>query len=811
MERENGASAVLAAARAYTRRGWRVVPVRPGEKGVAIVRWQQMRLAEDDLHKWFGQIGGLTGQLHHNIGILTGEPSGGLVDVDCDAPEARAAAAELLPATGLLSGRMSNPASHYWYRITGELPVTTKFSDVVANRPSPPDPLSSKETGNHTPTTTAPGDVAAAGSGSPPASGEGPGERAVPHRGMLIELRSTGGQTLAPPSEHPSGEVVRWERDGEPGVVSGPELLRAVARVAAVALLARHWPGEGQRDEAAKDLAGLLVRGGWAEGAVDDFTRLVARIAGDEEWGRRGKAQGTARKLAEGGAVTGGRSLASRLTGVGVDGERVVALVRRWLELTGLGSAHADNPSAKLDQQTTKLVQPSQYHRLDKFGTVGHLWSAPYIAVEVTQVNWLWPGRIPLGGITLLDGDPGLGKSLITLDLAARVSTGREMPDGSPGLGSGAGVVLLSAEDDPSTTIAPRLLAAGANLALVEGVFGMKLSDPETGQKLPRPFFLPQDIPFLEELIERIGARLVVIDPLMAYLDMSVNSWRDQDVRATLAPLVAFAERMQVAVVILRHLTKALGGNALYRGGGSIGFIGASRAGLLAAKHPDNPDHERVLASTKSNFGSLMPSLRYRLATSASNPNVAYVDWRGECALNAMALLAAPALGRDETNPSKVEEAVEWLRVALADGPRPKDELEQAAQVAGIASRTLRRACDELDISKQKVGYGTGASSIWSLSTAASTDDGSNVSKTTKLVQPEIVDKLDKFDGQVWKDVTPCPVTGRPHEYAQMRDAKGRLLCVECGEPALSPSPSPAVGGEAEGDVRGDDGKGARR
>ncbi len=128
----------LAAARAYTRRGWRVVPVRPGEKSVAIVRWTEMRLDEDDLPKWF------RGAADNNIGILTGEPSGGLVDIDCDAPEARAAAQELLPTTRLISGRASAPASHYWYRIEGdtaEIPVTTKFGDMAttaAPSPTPP-------------------------------------------------------------------------------------------------------------------------------------------------------------------------------------------------------------------------------------------------------------------------------------------------------------------------------------------------------------------------------------------------------------------------------------------------------------------------------------------------------------------------------------------------------------------------------------------------------------------------------------------------------------------------------------------------
>src|SRR6185437_2143336 len=125
-------SPMLAAARAYTRRGWRVVPVRLGEKGVTLSGWQHMRLDEDDLLNWFGwfprhgRVAGQTRQELHNVGILTGAPSGGLVDVDCDAPEAARAAKALLPDTGLISGRLSNPASHYWYQVAGELAATTK-------------------------------------------------------------------------------------------------------------------------------------------------------------------------------------------------------------------------------------------------------------------------------------------------------------------------------------------------------------------------------------------------------------------------------------------------------------------------------------------------------------------------------------------------------------------------------------------------------------------------------------------------------------------------------------------------------------
>ncbi len=277
----------LAAARDYTRRGWRVTPLMPGGKAPTLAGWQRRWLGEDELARHFAG--------EANVGLLLGEPSGGLVDVDCDAAEAVAAAPFLLPATGRVSGRASNPHSHYWYTIEGALPVTAKFADPGAR-------------GTATET---------------PAHGRA--------GGMLVELRSTGCQTLAPPSRHPSGERVRWEQDGEPGRVSAEALHTAVARVAAGALLARHWPGAGALDEATLALAGLLLRGGLAAEEADHFAQIVARVAGDEEWRQRGKAQGTARRLAEGGQVAAGARLAELLAG---DGRRVVAQVAAWLDLS---------------------------------------------------------------------------------------------------------------------------------------------------------------------------------------------------------------------------------------------------------------------------------------------------------------------------------------------------------------------------------------------------------------------------------------------------------------------------------------------
>lgn len=228
-----------------------------------------MRLGEGDLPAHFSN-----GQ---NIGLLLGEPSGGLIDVDVDAPQARAMAREFLPPTDRTSGRATAPESHYWYTIN-PAPKTQKFK---------------------------------ADDGA-----------------MLVEIRSTGCQTVVYPSIHPEGEQYRWEDEGEPATGSIDDLLRCVALLSIAALLAKHWPVEGGRHDCALAAAGVLLRGGLDEAATLKIVRAAARVAGDNEIADREQAvRDTRAALGRGNSATGIPTL------VGIIGDKAVGKLNEWLRL----------------------------------------------------------------------------------------------------------------------------------------------------------------------------------------------------------------------------------------------------------------------------------------------------------------------------------------------------------------------------------------------------------------------------------------------------------------------------------------------
>ncbi len=314
--------------------------------------------------------------------------------------------------------------------------------------------------------------------------------------------------------------------------------------------------------------------------------------------------------------------------------------------------------------------------------------------IALRAVEWLWPRYLPLGKLVLLDGDPDLGKSILLIDLAARVSGGRAglMPDGSRCVIGD--VVLLSAEDAEEDTIKPRLLAAGAHEERVHCLTSVRDGVGE------RDFELPADIEVLEEALRRLNARLFVIDPLVAFLSTRVDANRDQDVRRLMRRLMRVAERCRCTIICLRHLNKGSAANPLYRGGGSIGIIGSARAGLLVALDPQD-EQRRVLARLKGNLSAPAPTLVFDLVLHPDY-KVPSIRWLGESSVTARELMR-PQVAEEakETSAEKELKRIQilhFLREALEAGRRKTRDIKAEAAMRGLGGSTLERGVRALQL-----------------------------------------------------------------------------------------------------------------
>lgn len=308
--------------------------------------------------------------------------------------------------------------------------------------------------------------------------------------------------------------------------------------------------------------------------------------------------------------------------------------------------------------------------------------------IQPKATEWLWPGRIPMGELTVFDGDPATNKSSVLLDLAARVSTGRGMADETSGVEGG--VLLLLGEDSIAKTVRRRLEVAEADLTRIA--------------VLDKPVLFPSDDHELEEAACLISVKLIIIDPLMAFLKADSNS--DQKVRTALSPLAAIAEKTNAAIVMVRHLNKRGGGHSLYRGSGSIGIIAATRSGLMIGRSPDDPNL-RVLCHVKNNLGRLAPSLLFEPVDVDGVPQI---EWRGECDYTADDLLASP-----KQHAGKLAEAMMFLTETLSEGPVEQRIIKQQAVVGGMAYRTVERAKEVLGVVSEREGWGPGSRCLWQL------------------------------------------------------------------------------------------------
>jgi hypothetical protein len=602
----------------YLRCGLRVI--RTNGKAPLDGAWQKSQASEADLRAWFGADAGF------NIGIVTGECSRNLADLDLDIPAAVAVADTFLPKTGWVFGRPSHPRSHRFYR-TDRIGETLKLKD----------PLTEKSDGE---------------------------------KAMLVELRGNGCQTVFPPSQHPSGEAITWDTDfTEPASANWNTLAICTYRIAIAALLARYWPNEGGRHEAAKALGGALARAGYPAEDAQKLIEAVTRAAGDPQPGDRVRAVvDSYRNHQSGTTVTGWPTL---IEVFGAEKTPLIDRVHKWLDaiakLTAAPATSQSTTAKGTDAKEWTLV----VRRLDE--------------VEPGPVTFLVEGLIPLGKVTLLGGCGGLGKSTATLDLTAAITCGRCAFGLNYSPPDAADVLLCYAEDDAQDTVVPRLLAAGADRTRVHEVV---CKQDKNGKR--EPFSLADCVVLAATWEKMPTVRLIIIDPIGVFCGRTdVDTHKEAPVQALLAELRELALTYKVAIVLVGHLNKNEEQRAHHRISGSTAFVNAARAAFLFTID-ETQEGRRLILPVKFNCGPKPAGLIYDIRAlteeerAGVRPALARLDedgqnrlldqlhrieWKGVTEENADDVLARRRPGE----PKDRERAAEWLQNFLAAKPIESD------------------------------------------------------------------------------------------------------------------------------------------
>lgn len=428
--------------------------------------------------------------------------------------------------------------------------------------------------------------------------------------------------------------------------------------------------------------------------------------------------------------------------------------------------------------EVTRIVQSIGRYQPEEKAPLG---AVVRCLADVTPmpIEWLWPGRIALGKVTLIVGDPGLGKSLLTIALAAHVSHGTLWPvDRSPC--PTGDVLLLSAEDDIEDTIRPRLDAVGADpqhVHALEAVFEFDAQDGKHRRRMPN---LARDVERLGEILAGGKFRLVIVDPVSAYLG-GVDTHRNADLRAVLAPLADLAARHKVAIVCVSHLNKGAGTSALYRTSGSIAFVAAARAAYVVARDRDD-EARRLVLPIKNNLAEDRTGLAYRLRQAENGAPV--LLWDDQPVTVSAEEALAPVVTDDE-RPER-DEAASWLREVLSDGPVSAKDVRRAAEEAGHAWRTVRRAKDGIGVIVEKAEFNGGWR--WSLPT-----------KVAKYAEGGQANDVDTFDqvGHLRSSTAydHAPGTVAPVACEAVRNAKHpvpKTPAVLC-DAAIPPTPNDSL------------------
>ena len=359
-----------------------------------------------------------------------------------------------------------------------------------------------------------------------------------------------------------------------------------------------------------------------------------------------------------------------------------------WLNDGTLKSIAAANLDAA---QWAEYAYHARKRRLDMYQLTqavkayaprGVLLTVPLSSIDPEEVAWLWHPYIALRKVTLIEGDPSVGKTFLVLALAAAVTRGYTMPDqdgrtGAPDPHRAGNVLYITAEDGLADTIRPRADKVGADadrIFVVSPGQQVSLTDPEP----------------IAEAIARHQAKLLVLDPLQAFLGSEMDMNTTNQVRPFMHILSDMADRYNCSMLAIRHWTKSPGGKARYRGQGSIDFVAAARSVLALGESPED-ESLRIIAQSKNSLGAIGRSLVFKISEEG-------LEWCGTSELTADELSAMQPKKRQHQR----NNAMQWLKDYLHDGPQASLSILAAAESVGIPERTLRRAKEVLGILASK-------------------------------------------------------------------------------------------------------------
>jgi hypothetical protein len=524
-------------------------------------------------------------------------------------------------------------------------------------------------------------------------------DKAVRDEACIVEFRGKIGlQTVFPGSTHKeSGEGIEWSKDGEPTQIGAKELHRAVCMLASACLLSTFWR-DGIRQDLTMAVGGALLRNGFDVPATKNFIRAVCAAANDEEISMRLKAvDATAEKLRHKENVYGFPKLAE------LTDKKLIETICKWLGIESRQDGESNYQDEKPDEFTDAPNQQNEKSPLLPLKTV------KMSEVTAEKVEWLWNPFVPLGMFTLIDGEEGIGKSLIALQgLGCAVATGKKI-DTSGGVLSfintdASNVLLMSAEESLSFVVKPRLQAINAPC--------------ERFIAIDEAFTLDSDgIIRLAMAIAEHAPKLVIIDPMFSYTGR-VRLNDDNEIRTITGPLTRLAEKFDCAIIGIRHINKSKGfGDARNAGLNGVGWRAAARSALLIGI--DKETGETAIVQTKTNlsekskkgFGYKIESAQVTLENGeiVSAPKL---YWTGASDLTAETMLSAL---RSETTEEKSEkqDAIDFLRDFLKGGQKTSVEVFSAAKKIGISERTLNRGKAALGIRSVKRGGTFGGEQGW--------------------------------------------------------------------------------------------------